>query len=299
MGAFYCVLSKLAALQQLIPLSIFAQSQRYFQRYRQLNDSTQKARNAAKNQFALVRYNVQKAKTENLQLQKKNEEKRYLLIGLGAFTALFTTFCIWWYKKRRQRVQLQAERDIQENKLKLSQKVHDKVANSIYRVMSEVEHNPGLAQNTLLDLLEKIYNISRNIAHDGPEAAADFSERLRTMLNAFKKKSLKLGISGNTPDLWQTIDDTIKEQLLLVLQEIMVNMSKHSAASQAFVGISIVERNLLISYQDNGVGLPESKSDGMGIQNTVSRIEALGGSVTFGSGAVKGLQIDIRLPTNL
>lgn len=290
---------QLVALQQLITLSEGIQAKHYFQRYLKLNDSVQKARNNAKNQFALIRYNVEKGKAENLLLQRQNSEKRYQLFGLLAFTGCLAAFSIWWYRKRQQRLRLQAERDIQESKLELSQKVHDKVANGIYRVMSELEHNPALTQGALLDQLEYIYETSRNIAHDQQEAAIDFSERIGIMLNAFKRRSLKLGITGNDPALWQHLDGNSQEQLLLVLQELMVNMSKHSAASQAYVSFSVTGGELLVNYRDNGIGLTKKQSNGMGYQNTVSRIKTLNGSVTFGSEESNGLYIAIRLPTIL
>ena len=58
------------------------------------------------------------------------------------------------------------------------------------------------------------------------------------MLNAFKNQSLRLAVEGNESDLWQMVGLEVREQLLLVLQELMVNMSKHSKATQAYVGFT-------------------------------------------------------------
>ncbi|MDO3641283.1 tetratricopeptide repeat-containing sensor histidine kinase [Mucilaginibacter sp. L3T2-6] len=286
---------QLAALRKLIML-VPAGSKKYFQQYQRLEDSLQTARSAAKSQFAVIRYNVEKAKTENLQLQKKNTERRYQLIAGLILSGVAVIWTIWWYRKRKQRLQLQAEREIQENRLKLSQKVHDKVANGIYRIMSEVEHLPELDRTILLDRLENMYNISRNVAHDEAESVADFAERIGSMLNAFKNPALRLAVEGNYTELWQAVDLPVREQLLLVLQELMVNMSKHSQATQAHVGFSMEDGRLMLEYRDDGIGLGGKGTPGKGMQNTVSRIQALNGTVNFDAAETKGLRVLIQLP---
>jgi len=290
---------QLYALGKLISLTPTREAKIYFRRYQSINDSVQSKRNVAKNQFAVIRYEVEKAKSENLELQQKNSQRRYQLIAVMASSLLAAGAGFWSYSKRKQRMQAEAECNIQESKLRLSQKVHDKVANGIYRTMSEVEHQPDIDRTSLLDQLEKIYDVSRNIAHDEPELSLDFTERISSMLYAFKKPAARLAVTGNEPDLWEKVGSDIKEQLSLVLQELMVNMSKHSKATQAHVGFSAEDHYLLIEYQDDGVGLGDKSKPGKGISGTVSRIEALHGSVSFGAGEVKGLHVSIRLPITI
>lgn len=286
---------QLAALQRLIPLSDLLNARIYFQTYQRLNDSIQRKRSVAKNQFALIRYNVEKAKAENIQLQKKNTEGKYQLLVLALVTLGGAFFGFWLYKRRKRRMQLEADRRLQESKFRLSQKVHDKVANGIYRIMSEVEHLPEIDRTTLLDQLENMYDVSRNVAHDEPESGIDYSERVSTMLYAFKKQSLRLAVTGNETELWQVVSVRVKEELLLVLQELMVNMSKHSKATQAYVGFTAEDGRLCLEYRDDGVGLTGKEIAGKGMQNTVSRIEALNGTIRF-EGLENGLHVLIQLP---
>ncbi|MGE8428445.1 MAG: tetratricopeptide repeat protein, partial [Sphingobacterium sp.] len=60
----------LQALEKLIKLAPADQIKKYFQEYQHLCDSIQQARAAAKNQFALIRYEVEKNKADNLRLEK-------------------------------------------------------------------------------------------------------------------------------------------------------------------------------------------------------------------------------------
>jgi len=287
---------QLAALQRLIPLSDLTHAKVYFQTYQRLNDSIQRKRNVAKNQFALIRYNVAKAKAENIQLQEKNTESKYQLLVVTLLAIAGAFFAFWLYKRRKRRMQLEADRRLQESKLRLSQKVHDKVANGIYRIMSEVEHLPEIDRTILLDQLENMYDVSRNVAHDEPESAIDFAERISTMLYAFKKQSLRLAVDGNETVPWQAVSARVKEELLLVLQELMVNMSKHSKATQAYVGFSVEDGRLCLEYRDDGVGVSGKEIAGKGMQNTVSRIEALNGTIRFDGVEPKGLRVLIQLP---
>ncbi|WP_179412656.1 tetratricopeptide repeat-containing sensor histidine kinase [Mucilaginibacter sp. E4BP6] len=286
---------ELYALRKLI-LLVPKQAKLFFQRYQHLEDSLQTRRAAAKNQFAVIRYNVAQSKAENLQLQKKNEERRYQLITVSAVSSLALIWTIWWYRKRKQRLQLETENKIRESKLQLSQKVHDQVANGVYRIMSEVEHNSDFDKSHLLDQLDSVYEMSRNIAHDETGSDGDFTERVSTLLNAFKKTAIRLAVSGNEPGLWQPVSAFAREQLELVLQELMVNMSKHSRATQAYIEFTLEEDSLKIDYRDNGIGMSNQGKKGKGLQNTVSRIKALNGSIKFENQNEKGLHIEIQVP---
>ncbi len=284
---------QLHALHTLILLSPTIASKEYFQRYQFVNDSVQTKRSAARSQFAVIRYNVAQAKVENLALQNENTTKRYQLLAVLAFASLAGIGTVWWYRKRKQHIQLQADNKINESKLKLSQKVHDQVANGVYRIMSEVEHNEDLDKTRLLDQLDSMYEVSRNIAHDNEEPMEDFNVRVGALLNALKTPAIRLAITGNEPELWQNVGEEVKKQLELVLQELMVNMNKHSQATQAHIGFAVTQDQLKISYRDNGIGLNHQNKKGKGLENTVSRIVALKGSINFESPAEKGLGIEI------
>lgn len=290
---------KLEAIQKLILFSHPANIKSYYLRYQALNDSISYVRKAAKNQFALIRYGVEKNKTENLKLQKANTEKKY---QLGFIILLLLTgipAMIIWYRKRKQRLQLEADNRIRQDRLQLSQRVHDVVANGIYRVMNEVDYSDELDKNYLLGQLDFMYEQSRKISQDeDPGLQEEFSEKLQQLVNAFKSDSIKLALSGNEPELWEAVNDKIKDQLELVLQELLVNMSKHSHASQAIIDFELMSGQLLVSYRDNGVGFPNNIRKGKGLQNTENRIRVMGGELIFGTEEKPGARLHISIPIN-
>ncbi|MND85603.1 Sensor histidine kinase LiaS [compost metagenome] len=278
----------------------------YFNQYKALSDSIQLARAAAKNQFALIRYEVEKNKTENLRLEKENAEKQSRLIRQRVITGASLLLVILlagggtlWYKRRKQRLELEAENKVKETQLHLSKKIHDVVANGIYRVMSEIEHNEDVDRDGVLDKLENMYHQSRDISHNVEQQTVTeipYNEQLASMLKSFAADHRRVLIAGNDAEQWTDVAKRIKEEVKHVLQELMVNMKKHSQAEQVVVRFEKSDQQLTIYYKDNGVGMPAEKSQGKGLANTVSRIESLGGKIIFVSEPGKGLDITTTIP---
>lgn len=66
---------QIEALQKLITVENPQNSKRYFNVYQKLNDSLQTARNKAKNQFALIRYETEKNKSDFLKAKAESIER--------------------------------------------------------------------------------------------------------------------------------------------------------------------------------------------------------------------------------
>src|SRR3546814_6588285 len=108
---------QIRALYRLIRLSRPDAAKHYFETYKELTDSVHLARSAAKNQFALIRYEVEKNKAENLRLQHENSEKAYQVArqriwtgGVALLAVILLVGGAYWYKRRQQRLQLEIGR---------------------------------------------------------------------------------------------------------------------------------------------------------------------------------------------
>lgn len=297
---------RLRALDRLIRFSNGNAAKSYFETYKALNDSVQQARAAAKNQFALIRYEVEKNKAQNLQLEKENTEKAFHLarqrIWTGGVTVVFIIFAVggtYWYRKRRQRLELEAQHQVKAVQLKTSRKVHDVVANGIYRVMTEIEHREDIDRENILDSLEDMYHKSRDISYEAKnqiQAEMSYSERIAKLLKPFATETRRILIVGNEAELWQTISRQAQDEIEQVLQELMVNMRKHSQANDVVIQFGLVDDTLHMHYRDDGIGMSESVVHGNGLVNTGNRIKDLGGRITFVSETGRGLQVDVSIP---
>jgi len=298
----------MSSLQRLLSLTIDKKDKAVFDYYRSVEDSVELARLTAKNQFALIRYEVEKNKTNNLLLQNEIAEKQYnlnlqriLLITLLIVIGLSTYYAWNWYKRRKQRLELESDNKIKENQLKTSRKVHDVVANGIYRVMAELENMETIDREELLDRLEIMYDKSRDISYEVEDAAEEeiaFNLTISDLLKSFSNEERTVLIAGNDQTVWDLLNKHHRNDIEQVLQELMVNMQKHSKASEVVIRFGFEKSQISIFYKDNGVGLSEEIKFGNGLRNTETRINNLRGTLIFEKKSEEGLGIQIKIPIN-
>lgn len=289
---------QLEALTKLIRLSP-AKSQQYFERYYNLSDSLQTARNAAKNQFAVVRYETEKHKADNLVLQKENNEKKYQIIIISSLMLFILAGGIFWYRRRKKDIEAQSQKAIRENKLKTSQKVHDVVANGLYRIMSKLDNQVTLKDNPIINEIEELYEQSRDLSYEKPKSKnQDFHDKIFELLKSFASENTRVILVGNSATLWEKVSEQAKDEIEHILQELMVNMGKHSQASDVVIKFEQVQQKINIFYTDNGIGIAGKPQPQNGLTNTGTRIDAIGGTIIFDTKVEKGLKIQISFPVS-
>jgi tetratricopeptide (TPR) repeat protein len=294
---------QLEALTKLTDLSPPVAAKSYFSRFKQLNDSLQTARNAAKNQFALIRYNVEKSKTENLKLQKDNADKQIQLIwqrirfyGTLLIFLLAAAFFILWYRKRMQQQELDKQNAIIETKQNASKKVHDTLANDTYRIMKTILHDLVPDKEWLLYHINDLYIRTRDISYEIIQPPQkDFHLKVFDLLKSFGDDDTRIQVVGNKKEFWNKINEAYQFELKYILQELMVNMQKHSTASSVTIKFESTENQCLITYYDDGIGIQEGITPKNGLKNTGNRIKEIGGQINFGTSEGKGLLIKLTL----
>lgn len=287
------------ALQKLIRLNPSSNFKGNFERYTHLVDSLQNLRNTAKNQFALVRYEVDKHKANILILQQLNTKKQYQLISLAIGILVVLIGSLFWYKKRKQRLEMISQAAIRENQLKTSKKVHDVVANGLYRVMAEIENNKSLDRDEVLDKLEDMYEKSRDLSYEELHYMdQNFHQKITALLKSFATETIKVVFVGNTEELWKKVNPQVKYEIEHILQELMVNMKKHSKASSVAIRFEQKEGKIVIYYADNGMGMSPNQEFNNGLTNTGNRIININGEITFETKTGGGLKIQISFPVS-
>ena len=295
---------QLYALERLVKLSPDQQSKQYFRTYKKLQDSVETDRNAAKNQFAVIRYETEKNKADNLLLQKDNAEKKYqitrqnfLLIVTFVFIIAGIIIFALWYKKRKQKLALEAKAAIRENQLKIHKRVHDVVANGLYRMMSEIENKEEVDKERILDGIEVLYEKSRDITYEEtPVAEPNFQEKINNLRVSFGDNNRRISFVGNE-ELWDQVSPNAKHEIEHILQELLVNMKKHSGANNVVVKFERIGNQVNIYYTDDGIGIKGKPNFKNGLNNTGNRIRSIGGTITFETKNDRGLRIHISFTT--
>ncbi|WP_354304048.1 tetratricopeptide repeat protein [Pedobacter sp. UYP1] len=291
---------RLAALRRLIRLSPPKATQQYFAAYQSLDDSLQTARNISKNQFALIRYETEKIKADFLRAQSENIQKQNNILRKNFALGILVLFLLtgyWWYRKRKKGLEQEKVIEVKNTEIKYVKKIHDRVANKVYQLMSEVENILEVDRDTLLDKLEILYNISRDISYDSKElnTGKNYDQELSEMLKSYSGETRQIFIIGNEEELWEGVGQEAKDEIFCIMQELMTNMKKHSQAETVVLKFNRNEMDINISYSDDGIGMKDAIQKN-GLTNTENRIKSIRGTITFVNTQEKELEIQLSFP---
>jgi signal transduction histidine kinase len=213
------------------------------------------------------------------------------VLGVLLLLALFL-FLFYYLRQRHRKEKI---REVHKTESRISKVIHDELANDVFNVMSSID---GKVSIPVIDHLENIYLRTRNISRENSEidTGENFLAYLKATLANIAPEDTRLFISGETTVKWERLEEEKKIVIYRVLQELMVNMKKHSRAS--LVAISFAERKntLEINYSDNGQGVALHKlKKGGGLRNVENRIFSIDGKITFESSAGKGFKANIQV----
>ncbi|HXC06226.1 MAG TPA: sensor histidine kinase, partial [Bacteroidia bacterium] len=83
--------------------------------------------------------------------------------------------------------------------------------------------------------------------------------------------------------------------LYRVLQELLSNILRHAQATEVAVQLFKSQNHIILMVEDNGKGIGEHQSDGIGLQSISARVHALNGSFTLEPGPLKGTIATVRI----
>jgi signal transduction histidine kinase len=299
---------RLSALALLMEVSSPSQLRNYTKRYLQLNDSISKVKQITKNQFAKIKYDATQERNENLQLKAEKAENNlalaqqrfnnYLLFFI-LLLVMISVVLLYFYLKNKSQKEKQAA--IYESEIQMAKKLHDELANDMYQTIAFAETQDlqnHIQKETLLDNLDKIYARTRNISRENsPIGTGDSYEmELKEMLSGFSSSHVQVILKDVSSIPWNKIAEEKKIALYRVLQELMVNMKKHSQGSFAVLQFERNTKECHIHYSDNGIGMPHPIPSKNGLHNVENRIHAIGGSIIFDTSSSKGLKIKLTFP---
>ena len=121
-----------------------------------------------------------------------------------------------------------------------------------------------------------------------------FEDALRYLAALFSERSplsVEVRIEGKPVSL------SAKQEhaLLRIVQEALMNVSKHAGASRADVVVRYGVSDLSLCIVDDGKGLSGSANSGIGMETMKNRAEAIGAKFSVGSGEVKGVKVEVVL----
>lgn len=251
----------------------------------ELNDSLSNVEKSQNNRNANQRYNLGLIKEEinkkELELeQQKSEKQLYLLLALLILSSSIFLYFILKSKHKKDKIK---EAYLKETEL--SKKVHDELANDMSDLMNFVENDIEVIntkKSLLLDNIEDIYLRTRDISTEtGSIDLINFSESIKHLLMQHNRQDTKVVINDINTITWQNVADHKRTIVYRCLQELMVNMKKHSKAKVVSIVFKEHNNKKEIRYVDDGIGFVNEGVKLNGLQNVESRIKGIGGSFNF------------------
>jgi two-component system sensor histidine kinase UhpB len=145
-----------------------------------------------------------------------------------------------------------------------------------------------------------------------PRGLSEFGLRevLQRLLNSWQTSRPDVALELICPHDLSILDESISLTAFRVVQESITNIFRHANANSARIRVELgstgpsssseIEAEcapaLLITIEDNGVGIPTQPTLGLGLMGMRERVQALGGSISMDRRAIGGTRIAVSLP---
>lgn len=249
--------------------------------------------------FSHAKYNVdkerQRASKQRLEAEAKNKQQRLIFLGGGFILVLLSVFLYFFLKQKHRREKAkEVIKETFQTERRLSKKVHDELANDMSDTLNYIDHHvaiPDDVKTYLVNKLDDLYDRTRDISAEiGGFDSKDFAKSLKFLITQHNTKGLKVMTNVMSGIDWDKVSDHKKINIYRSLQELLVNMKKHSNATDVTVIFKSDGKKHVINYTDNGVGTNLSDKLIRGLQNVETRMKNIGGNSTFITSKGKGFK---------
>ncbi|OWR32474.1 hypothetical protein CDO73_02390 [Saccharibacillus sp. O23] len=194
---------------------------------------------------------------------------------------------------------------------RLSQDLHDAALQEQiiwYRKLEMLQHSRAVEEKTQTEigricegLLDVIHQIRMTCHELRPPFLKEWGigQALEALYDQTQMRA-DYRIAFDSSGFTAKLEDEQMIALYRINQELLNNAIKHSEASEVRLSLTDHADGVLMTYQDNGVGIPETKLQNllssMGLYGIKERVRSLEGDVQIESAAGEGLSIHVYLP---
>jgi two-component system, NarL family, sensor kinase len=265
-------------------------------------------------------------------LEEKNRNRTYALVILGLLIGLLVLVGIVVYRNNTKRVVL-AKKQLELNEARIkeleqaaqlaalesiiqgeelerkrvAQDLHDGVGSLLSGVklsLSAMKGNVVISEELAQTFERSIAQLDNAIAEMRRVAYNMMPEALARLglVEAVKlyctdiAKSTGFSIHFEYKNLGTTIPSSQEIVVFRIIQELVNNAVKHSSGSSIIVQLSSTTEGFILEVEDNGKGMKETTSNGIGLQNLKNRVHYLKGKLDIRSEEGKGVSVLIEFP---
>ncbi len=236
--------------------------------------------------FLLVLYN-QKLLAQS-KLNKKQEE-----INVQKISSLI---------KELELKLIKSSLDSQNKEIKrIAQELHDNIGGNLAAIKLQFD-----ASKNQQDVFEKpkmqidqTYQLIREIFHDlKPEKINQnkFANLLNEYLNTVGNAQ-KLDITFNVfpENEINSIPEKMRIEIFRIIQELLTNTIEHAKATSIDLQLNMLDNDLQLLFEDNGVGMSDKVKEGVGLKNVRNRLKKINGDLKIDSVLNRGTILNIEI----
>ena len=211
------------------------------------------------------------------------------------------------FDRARRRVAVARERELLQERIELSQDIHDTVAQSAYLIglgletaielaePSNTEQLTGLQATHALSkstMWELRHPIDGGLIFQGQGLSAALKHHASTF-TTITAMPAKVNQHGREPPLLQGT----RSLLFSIAHNAMTNALRHARASRVDITLDFRGDGLIMSVADDGVGLAEDYAQrGHGFRNMAAKAARVGGQLTVEPGGSGGTTVKCLMP---
>lgn len=249
--------------------------------------------------------------TASSPLDDLSTEEMHLFQPISQLLAdIYCTFPFLSKLKQREKalsaLYQKAEQELENSRKQVSLELHDEVGQVLTSIMLQlkllqqsqdfeyVKGRLGGLHHITLQTLEEVRRISHNLRPNlleklGLKAAleAHIKEYIEStgIVVEFKCHNLEEQLPGDTEII-----------VYRAVQEGLTNIARHAEATTALINVTVKGNNLLLQISDNGKGMAEEESHGLGLLGMKERVRLAKGKFWLLDQKGQGLTLNILLP---
>ncbi len=291
--------------------------------------SLQYASDKRKNELELVKRNKQLQQND---LKAEKRTKQFMIIAFLIILIPTIALLLVYYQKLLAQNQLSKKQEeinkekinslVKEQELKLvkasvegqdkersriAQELHDSIGGNLAAIKLQFGNiNDTGDFNVITNInkqLDNTYNQVRAISHNLMPKKFNQSSFVN-VLNEYIKNigdasnlQTNLSVFPNKQEV-DKIDENILIEIYKIVQELITNTIKHAEATKISIQLTLINHELNILFEDNGVGFDTHKvSEGIGFTNIKTRLQKLNGVINIDSFHQRGSIINLEIPT--
>ncbi|WP_298732850.1 ATP-binding protein [uncultured Chitinophaga sp.] len=188
----------------------------------------------------------------------------------------------------------------EEERRRIGTDLHDSVGATLSSLRLIISSIPAEKAESCKTMIDQIITDVRHIAHNISPAVLNLYGLSEAVEELADKINQAGRISVSTDNQVGTQLDQLPHAIMLslyrVLEELLNNTIRHANATA--VRITFLEEGdrLILTYADDGKGLPPEIRKGMGLASITNRLEVAGAAWQFGGVGQAGFAIRIELP---